>query len=64
MESFLQIIGLSLDEFINLAVVAIAALIGLFLLRMMFKLTATLLRLGCAIILIGVGIMFVLNVLN
>ncbi len=64
MEQLLQFIGLSFDEFINLAIVAIAALVGLFLLRMMFKLTATLLRLGCAIIVIGVGLMFVLNVLN
>ncbi|MCB0035588.1 MAG: hypothetical protein KDE51_16260 [Anaerolineales bacterium] len=64
MEQILQFIGLSFDEFINLVIVAIAALVGLFLLRMMFKLTATLLRLGCAIIVIGLGLMFVLNVLN
>lgn len=64
MDAFLQSIGLSMDELIQLIVIAVAALIGLAILRIMFRLTATLLRMGCAVIVIGMAVLFFLNVFN
>lgn len=64
METLLQMIGLSSDEFFNLVIIAVAAVIALGILRIMFRLTTTLVRMGCAVVVIGLGVLFVLNILN
>lgn len=64
METLLQTLGLTSDEFFNLLIIAVAAVIALGILRVMFRLTATLVRMGCAVVVIGLGVLFVLNILN
>jgi hypothetical protein len=58
MDAFPQILGLTGQEITQLAILAVALLIGLFLLRLAFRLTATLLRVGCIGIFIIVALVF------
>ena len=57
----------SLSELINnsdltqLAILAVVLVIGLVIIRFAFKLTATLVRVGCVLILLIVGTLFVLS---
>ena len=54
----------TLNDIISLAVLAIVLLAGLLVLRLMFKLTATLFRLGCFVVLaivVGAAILVFLN---
>lgn len=64
MSELLNSIGLASGEVTQLIVLAVVLLVGLFLLRMVFKLTATLFRVGCFAILFIVAAVFVLNLLN
>ncbi len=64
MTGFLTSLGLSSGELTQLIVLGAALLVGLFLLRMVFKLTATLFRVGCFAVLFIVAAVFVLNLLN
>ncbi|MEM7336587.1 MAG: hypothetical protein AAF490_31195 [Chloroflexota bacterium] len=59
MEAISELIGLTNQELIQLVVVGVILLIGLFVLRAAFKLTATLLRVGCFGIALIVGLLFV-----
>lgn len=60
MESF----GLTGQEVSQLAILAIGLLGGLFLLRVLFRLTATLLRIGCIGIVFIVGVVFLLQLFS
>lgn len=60
MESF----GLTTQEITQLAILAVGLLGGLFLLRVLFRLTATLLRIGCIGIVFIVGVVFLLQLFN
>lgn len=54
----------TLTDIVSLAVLAIVLLAGLLVLRLMFKLTATLFRLGCFVVLaivVGAAILVFLN---
>ena len=62
MDALSELIGLTNQELIQLAVVGVILLIGLFVLRAAFKLTATLLRVGCFGIALIVGLLFILQV--
>ena len=62
MDALSELIGLTSQELIQLVIVGIILLVGLFILRAAFKLTATLLRLGCIGIVIIVALMFALQV--
>lgn len=64
MESFAELFGLTSQEFIQIATIGLILLIGLFVVRAAFKLTATLLRVGCFGILLIVGLLFFLRVIN
>lgn len=64
MQELLNTIGLSQQEFINIAIIAVVALIALGILRSILKLTATILRLGCAVIILGVIAMTFISMLN
>jgi hypothetical protein len=64
MSDLLNSIGLASGEVTQLIVLAVVLLVGLFLLRLVFKLTATLFRVGCFAILFIVAAVFVLNLLN
>lgn len=64
MSELLNAIGLASGEVTRLIILAVVLLVGLFLLRVVFKLTATLFRVGCFAILFIVAAMFVLNLLN
>ncbi|MCB9419193.1 MAG: hypothetical protein H6667_05285 [Ardenticatenaceae bacterium] len=64
MSELLNSIGLASGEVTQLIVLAVVLLVGLFLLRVAFKLTATLFRVGCFAILFIVAAVFVLNLLN
>ena len=64
MDAFLQSIGLTFEELTRLIIIGIAALIALGILRVMFRLTATLLRMGCAVIIIGLAVLFFVNIFN
>ena len=64
MAKLLTSLGLSAGELTRLIVLGAALLVGLFLLRVVFKLTATLFRVGCLAILFIVAAVFVLNLLN
>ena len=61
MESLLASLGLTMGELIGIAILAAALLVGLFLLRMLFRLTKNLFRLGCFVILLLVAAVFVLR---
>ncbi len=64
MSDLLNSIGLASGEVTQLIILAVVLLVGLFLLRLVFKLTATLFRVGCFAILFIVATVFVLNLLN
>ena len=64
MNELLNSIGLASGEVAQLIILAAVLLVGLFLLRVLFKLTATLFRVGCFAILFIVAAVFVLNLLN
>ena len=64
MNDLLKAIGLASGEVTQLIVLAVVLLVGLFLLRLMFKLTATLFRVGCFAVLFIVAAVFVMNLLN
>ena len=53
MDALTELIGLTSQEFMQLVIVGIILVVGLFILRAAFKLTATLLRMGCIGIVIG-----------
>lgn len=56
--------GFASGDIVSLVVLAVILLAGLFVLRLMFKLTATLFRLGCFIalmIVVGAAILMFLN---
>lgn len=64
MESLLASLGLTMGELIGMAILAVALLVGLFLLRIIFRLTKNLFRLGCFVILLLVGAVLVLRLLS
>ena len=64
MDTFPQILGLSGQEVVQLAILAVALLIGLFLLRLAFRLTATLLRIGCAGVVIIVALVYMFQLFS
>ena len=64
MNTLLTSLGLSPDEFWNLVVLAAVALVALGILRVMLRLTATLVRLGCVVVVIGLVLAFVFSVFN
>jgi hypothetical protein len=64
MDELLNTIGLASGELTQIVIVAVVLLAGLFLLRVLFKLTATLFRVGCFAILFIVAAVFVMNLLN
>lgn len=64
MDTLLTSLGLSSDEFWNLVVLAVVALVALGILRVMLRLTATLVRLGCVVVVIGLVLAFVFSVFN
>ncbi|MEJ2750622.1 MAG: hypothetical protein P8183_22360 [Anaerolineae bacterium] len=64
MDELLNSIGLASGEVTQLIILAVVLLVGLVLLRVLFKLTATLFRVGCFAILFIVAAVFVLNLLN
>jgi hypothetical protein len=64
MDELLNTIGLASGELTQIVIVAVVLLVGLFLLRVLFKLTATLFRVGCFAVLFIVAAVFVMNLLN
>lgn len=59
MDSFSQL--LTSQELTQLVIVGLVLLVGLLFLRFAFKLTATLIRVGCIGIIIIVGLLFALQ---
>lgn len=64
MESIAQLIGISVAQLTQLATIAAALLVGLFLLRVAFKLTASLLRIGCIGIVMIIAVVFLLQLFS
>ena len=64
MDTILETLGLTSGELIQLLVLGVALMIVLFLARLAFKLTATLIRIGCIGIILIVAVVFILNLLN
>ena len=64
MTELLNAIGLASSEMTQLIILAVVLLIGLFLVRTLFKLTKAVFRMGCFIILFIVAAGFILNLLN
>ena len=64
MNELLNSIGLASGEVTQLIILAVVLLVGLFLVRTFFKLTATLFRVGCFAIFFIVAAVFVINLLN
>lgn len=64
MIELLNTIGLAPGEVNQMIILAVVLLVGLFLVRTLFKLTATLFRVGCFAILFIVAAVFVINLLN
>lgn len=64
MEALLNSIELTSGEFTQIIILALVLLVGLFVLRVAFKLTASLFRLGCLGVLFILAAFFVLNLLN
>lgn len=58
MEQIAQIIGLTAAELTQLVILAGVLLVGLFVLRIMLKLTAALMRIGCIGIVLIVAAVF------
>ncbi len=61
MESIAQLIGLNAAELMQLLMLAGILLVGLFVLRAVMKLTATIFRIGCFGILFIVAAVFLLQ---
>ena len=64
MNELFNSLGLNPNELASVVTIAIAAIIGLIILRVIFRLTATLLRFGCVIVVIGVVVMVLLGMFN
>lgn len=64
MNELLALFGLTTAEVVPLAMMAVAAVVALFILRLIFRLSMTLIRLGCAVIVLGVGILVLLQMMS
>lgn len=64
MEQIAQIIGLTAAELTQLVILAGVLLVGLFVLRIMLKLTAALMRIGCIGIVLIVAAVFLVQLLS
>jgi hypothetical protein len=64
MESLLQQIGVTSGQVVQLITLAAVLLVGLLALRLFFKLTAALLRVGCLLILLIVAGFFFFSLLS
>ena len=64
MDVLLNTIGLTTQELTQLVVVAVLLIVGLGALRMFAKMAKSMVRMGCAVIILIVVGLFVLNVLN
>lgn len=62
--SLFETIGLASAELTQMIVLGVILLVGLFLARIAFKLTAALFRIGCFGIIFILGAVFILNLLN
>lgn len=61
MENLLASLGLTMGELIGIAILAVALLVGLFLLRLIFRLTKGFFKWGCLVILLLVVALFILR---
>lgn len=64
MNSIAQLVGLDAAQLMQLLILAVVLLVGLFVLRAVLKLTAAIFRLGCFGILFIVVAVFVLQLLG
>lgn len=64
MNELLALFGLTMSEAAPLAMMAVAAVVALFILRLIFRLSMTLIRLGCAVIVLGVGMVMLLQIMG
>jgi hypothetical protein len=64
MNELLALFGLTTAEVVPLAMMAVAAVVALFILRLIFRLSMTLIRLGCAVIVLGVGMVVLLQMMS
>ena len=64
MNELLALFGLTTAEVVPLAMMAVAAVVALFILRLIFRLSMTLIRLGCAVIVLGVGMVLLLQIMG
>lgn len=64
MDSIAQLVGLDAAQLMQLLILAVVLLVGLFVLRAVLKLTAAIFRLGCFGILFIVVAVFVLQLLG
>lgn len=64
MDALLDAIGLTSGELTQTLVIIAILLVGLFLVRAMFRLTATLFRLGCFVVILIAVAMLWLNLFN
>ncbi len=64
MDSLAQLIGLAPAELTQIAVVAVLLLIGVIALKFIFKLAASMIRIGCGVSVLIVGGLYLLNLLN
>ncbi len=58
MENLASLLGITPEALLTILVVGAVLLVVLFVLRMMFKVTARVLRLGCLLIILVVGALF------
>ncbi len=61
MDALAQLVGISSQELMELVILALVLLGGLFLLRLVFKLTAAVFRLGCLGILLLITAVYLLR---
>jgi hypothetical protein len=64
MDTLANLLGMTSEEAVFLVVLAVGGLVVLGLLRFMFRLTANLMRLGCAVLLIVVGLIIAASFLG
>lgn len=64
MDAFSGVLGLNTAELTQLLILGVVLLVGLFVLRVAFKLTATLFRVGCFGILLIVAAVYILRLLG
>ncbi|MCA9972278.1 MAG: hypothetical protein KC425_18780 [Anaerolineales bacterium] len=64
MENLSQLVGLAPEQLTQLLILAVVLIVGLFVLRVFLKLTATLFRLGCFVVLLIVAAVYVLSLLG